>query len=88
MIQAIPIAFGSLKGTRYDFLLQGDTLTLNVPGNDTPCISVISKGSFRATGGDLDLKVYAGNVLNWPDNKQYQITSLEPNSRLVNLIKG
>ena len=55
--------------------------------NDTH-ISVVSKGSFKAHGDGWEITLVAGNVVDWPAHQEHEFIALEPNSRLVNIIKG
>jgi len=88
MMELSAISFGKLNGTRYDFPLAGDTLPMHTHGETDTHISIVSKGSFRAHGDGWELTLVAGNVVDWPAHQAHEFIALEPNSRLVNIIKS
>jgi quercetin dioxygenase-like cupin family protein len=88
MMQVSPITFGKLNGTRYDFPLAGDVLPMHTHGENDTHISIVSKGSFKAHGDGWDLTLVAGNVVDWPPHQAHEFVALEPNSRLVNIVKA
>ena len=88
MMQVLPITFGKLNGTRYDFPLAGDVLPMHMHGENDTHISIVSKGSFKAHGDGWELMLVAGNVVDWPAHQAHEFIALEPNSRLVNIVKA
>jgi quercetin dioxygenase-like cupin family protein len=88
MMELSAISFGKLNGTRYDFLLAGDTLPMHTHGETDTHISIVSKGSFRAHGDGWELTLVAGNVVDWPAHQAHEFIALEPDSRLVNIVKA
>jgi len=88
MLQQKPLAFGNLVGTVYDFPEAGDVLPMHQHDEVGNHISVVSKGSFRAHGDGWDMTLVTGNVVDWPANQAHEFIALEPDSRLINIVKG
>ena len=88
MLQFSPISFGKLSGTRYDFPLAGDVLPMHTHSEFDTHISIVSKGSFKVHGDEWELILVAGNVVDWPAHQAHEFTALEPESRLINIVKG
>jgi len=51
-------------------------------------ITIVARGSFRVHGEGYDIISKAGDVLDWDANQLHEFIALEPNSRIVNIIKG
>ena len=85
-----PLALGKLTGTIYDFEHEGDELPLHVHGEQDIHITVVARGSVRAFGpaGAWETVVSAGAVLDWEVGRFHGFIALEPNTRLVNIVKG
>lgn len=83
-----PVNFGFLTGRLYDFPEINDVLPMHTHGEEGNHISIVSKGSFKAHGDGWEMVITAGNVIDWPANQAHEFIALEPNSRLVNIIKG
>lgn len=85
-----PLALGKLTGTIYDFEHAGDELPLHVHGEQDIHITVVARGSVRAFGpaGAWETVVSAGAVLDWEVGQFHGFIALEPNTRLVNIVKG
>jgi hypothetical protein len=88
MLQSKPLELGKLKGTIYDFPNVGDELPLHVHTEDDVHISICAKGSIKAFGEGWESVISSGAVLDWEPGQYHGFISLEPNSRLVNIIKG
>ena len=88
MLEAKPIEFNDLRGTIYDFPLVGDILPMHWHTSENVHITVVCRGSFKATGPNWEKIISAGDVINWEPLQQHEFASLEPNSRLVNIVKG
>jgi quercetin dioxygenase-like cupin family protein len=82
-----PLLLGNIRGTIYDFELEGDVLPLHNHGHDSVHISIIAKGSFRAFGREFDQTLPTGTVLDWQAGVEHGFEALEPSSRLINIIK-
>ena len=85
-----PLAIGKLTGTIYDFDDVGDELPLHVHGEHDINISIVARGSVRAFGPDdaWELVATTGAVLDWQVGQWHGFVALEPNTRLVNVVKG
>lgn len=88
MMKTTRIEFGSLTGTVYDFEVVGDTLPMHTHIDENAHISVVARGSFKAHGDGWQRTLATGNVIDWPPNYAHEFIALEPDSRLVNIIKG
>ena len=87
-MQTSAIQMGILHGTRYDFPEVDDVLPMHTHGDMGNHISIVSRGSFRAHGNGWEMTLVAGNVVDWPAGQAHEFVALEPDSRLVNIIKG
>jgi quercetin dioxygenase-like cupin family protein len=89
MPMSTPKQFGKLQGIIYDFSEANDVLAMHSHDENTIHISVVSRGSFRVhNGGGWDITIKAGDVVDFEPNEQHEFIALEPNSRIVNIIKG
>jgi quercetin dioxygenase-like cupin family protein len=81
--------FGKLNGTIYDFPEINDILPMHSHSEDDSHITIVSKGSFRAHNGSTwDITIKAGDVVDFEPNEPHEFIALEPDSRIVNIIKG
>lgn len=81
--------FGKLQGVIYDFPEVNDTLAMHTHTDQDVHITIVSKGSFRAHNGiDWDITIKAGDVVDFEPNDPHEFIALEPDSRIVNIIKG
>jgi len=85
-----PLAIGNLTGKIYDFDVVGDELPLHVHGEHDIHISIVARGSVQAFGQDgaWELVAHTGAVLDWEVGQWHGFLALEPNTRLVNIVKG
>ena len=85
-----PYAAGKLSGAVYAFGHVGDELAAHVHDAASNHITIIMQGSFRCTGNHLiDGKVLRqGQVVDWPTGEPHGFVALEPNSRMLQIIKG
>ena len=51
-------------------------------------ISIVARGKVKAFGDGWETKASAGAVLDWEVGQYHGFIALEPNTRLVNIIKG
>ena len=87
-MQEKAIEFGSVSGKVLDFPEVGDTLPMHEHGEVGNHFTVIARGSFMARGVDWYCTLNAGDIVDWPANQPHEFSALEPNSRLVNIIKS
>jgi quercetin dioxygenase-like cupin family protein len=88
MLQVSPIFFGKLNGSRYDFPIVGDVLPMHSHQEHDAHISIVNKGSFKVHGNNWELTIVAGNVIDWPAYQEHEFIALEPDSCLINIVKG
>jgi quercetin dioxygenase-like cupin family protein len=88
MIQKKLLELGILKGAILDFPVIGDTLPMHWHKPESTHITIIARGSFKATGPNWERTVSAGDVIDWEAYQQHQFVALEPSSRIVNIVKG
>lgn len=83
-----PLNIGILIGAIYDFDVPGDKLPLHIHNDKTVHISIVARGSFEITGPTFEsVKADTGVVMDWDKDTAHEFTALEPNSRLINIIK-
>jgi quercetin dioxygenase-like cupin family protein len=88
MLQLKTLQLGKLNGTVYDFPEINDTLAMHKHTETDVHITIVARGSFRVHGEGYDMTAKAGDVLDWDANQLHEFIALEPNSRIVNIIKG
>lgn len=88
MLQEKHTQLGKLFVIIYDFPEIGDELPRHVHGPEDVHISVLARGKLRAFGDGWEQEVSAGAVLDWEPGIYHGFVALEPNSRLVNIVKG
>lgn len=79
---------GKLNGTIFDFPEIDDILGMHAHTEEDVHITIVAKGSFRVHGNGWEKEVVSGNVLDWAPHDPHEFIALEPNSRIVNIIKG
>jgi quercetin dioxygenase-like cupin family protein len=82
------ISFGKLTGTIYDFPEVGDELPRHTHTEQDVHISIVARGRFLAFGDGWEREVNTGAILDWEPGIYHGFKALEPNSRLVNIVKG
>ena len=88
MLRINPISTGRLNGTVYDFEEVGDELERHTHTAADVHISIVARGRLFAFGDGWEREVSAGAVLDWEPGIYHGFKALEPNSRLVNIVKG
>jgi quercetin dioxygenase-like cupin family protein len=88
MLQAKPLALGRLSGTIYDFPEVGDVLPMHTHTESDVHITVVARGAFLTRGTGWERAVQAGDVLDWRAGESHEFVASEPDSRIVNIIKG
>jgi len=85
-----PLALGKRTGTIYDFDEVGDELPLHVHGEEDIHITIVARGKVKAFGpdGSWETEASAGAVLDWEIGQWHGFIALEPNTRLVNIVKS
>ena len=78
---------GKLFTSVFDFPEINDILPMHNHNDNDVHISIIARGSFRIHGDGWDMISKAGDVIDWETGKRHEFIALEPNSRIVNIIK-
>lgn len=88
MMQQKDYTFGKLTVVVFDFPEVGDELPRHVHSETDVHISVVARGRIRAAGDGWERVVEQGALLDWEPGQYHGFVALEPNSRLVNIVKG
>lgn len=88
MLTSRPLSFGKLAGTIYDFPEVGDELERHTHTPADVHISIVARGRLLAFGNGWEREVASGAVLDWEPGIYHGFRAIEPNSRLVNIVKG
>lgn len=88
MLQIKALTTGRLFGTIYDFPEVGDELPRHTHTADDVHISIVARGRLVAFGDGWEREVSSGAVLDWEPGVYHGFRAVEPNSRLVNIVKG
>lgn len=85
---AKPFTFGNVSGTIMDFASAGDTLPMHAHDESTIHFTVVARGSFIGRGPGWEKTLSAGDVIDWKVGAPHEFEAVEPNSRIVNIVKG
>ena len=88
MLQSKGLSLGRLTGTIYDFPEVGDELERHTHTEHDVHITIVSRGRILVFGDGWEKEVGAGAILDWEPGVYHAFRSLEPHSRLVNIVKG
>ena len=88
MLQYKLFNFGKLNGTIYDFPEINDILPKHDHDETNVHITVVARGKFKAVGDGWEKELSSGDVVDWQPHQPHEFISLEPNSRIVNIIKA
>lgn len=80
--------FNNLECLIYDFPNINDELPIHSHDEKGIHITIVSRGSFKIFGDDWEIISSSGDVMDWQVGQQHGFISLEPNSRLVNILKN
>ena len=72
----------------YDFEEINDELPLHDHTDKDIHFSIIARGKILAFGPEWEKEVSAGVILDWEPGQPHGFKALEPNSRLVNVLKN
>lgn len=79
---------GSLRGAVYDFEKAGDILPKHNHTEDTAHITIVARGKLKAYSHDWELEATAGQILDFRAGEPHELTALEDNTRIFNIIKN
>jgi quercetin dioxygenase-like cupin family protein len=82
------LSYGKLTGGIYDFEFAGDELARHTHDETTVHISIVARGSFKMVGDGWEMTAKCGDVVDFDIGQYHAFIALEPNSRLVNIVKG
>jgi quercetin dioxygenase-like cupin family protein len=82
-----PFKFGDLNGTIYDFEESGDVLPKHNHKPDDVHITIVARGRLRAHSHDWSTEATAGQILDFRPGEPHELTALEPNTRIINIVK-
>ena len=78
---------GDLKGTIHDFEVAGDILGKHVHTEDNVHVTIVARGSIKAYSHDWEKVATAGQILDFRAGEPHEITALEDNTRIINIVK-
>lgn len=81
------LSIGKLTGTIYDFENVGDELARHTHGEHDIHISIVARGSVKVFGDGWETTANTGAILDWEVGVYHGFIALEPNTRLVNIVK-
>lgn len=87
MLLSTPIVYGDIIGTIYDFEKAGDVLPKHNHTEDDVHITIVARGKVKAASHDWSIEVESGKIIDFRPYEPHEITALEDNTRIVNLIK-
>ena len=82
-----PLVAGNLTGTIYDFEVVGDVLPMHNHDETNAHITVVARGSVKASGEGWERVFKSGAVIDFPTNQPHEFVALQPNTRIVNIVK-
>ena len=88
MLQHNITQHGTLSATTYDFDDVGDELPRHTHDDQTVHVSIVARGAFKVFGDGWEQEYRAGAFLDWEPGVYHGFIALEPNSRLINIVKG
>ena len=82
-----PLSAGGLSGVIYDFEVVGDTLPMHSHTELNAHLTVVARGSVKAHGNGWERVLKSGAVIDFPTNQPHEFVALQPNTRIVNIVK-
>lgn len=87
MLTSKPVIYGDIRGAIYDFEKAGDVLPKHNHTEDDVHITIVCKGKIKAASHDWEIEVGAGKIIDFRPYEPHELTALEDNTRIVNLVK-
>ena len=87
MLLGKPFQMGDLVGTIYDYEFAGDVLPKHNHTEDNVHITIVARGSVKASSHDWELIADAGKILDFRAGEPHEIVALEDNTRIINIVK-
>lgn len=87
MLLSKQILYGDIRGTIYDFEKVGDILPKHNHTEDDVHITIVARGKVKAASHDWSIEVESGKIIDFRPYEPHEITALEDNTRIINLVK-
>lgn len=87
MLSSKDFELGDLKGTIYDLEFVGDKVPKHVHTEDDVHITIVCRGKLKAASHDWETIVDAGGIIDFRPGEPHELTALEDNTRIINMIK-
>jgi len=78
---------GDLVGVVYTFENEGDILPKHSHTEVSAHITIVCSGRIKAYSHDWEIEAVPGQVLNFLANQPHEFKALEPNTKIVNIVK-
>lgn len=88
MLRQSQAKFGHLDATIYDFEVIGDKLPMHTHNDADNHITIVNRGTLVARGTDWEVILKVGQIADWIAGQAHEFEALQPDSRIVNIIKG
>ena len=88
MLQQKFLAVDSIRGVIYDFPEVGDVLPKHTHTEDDVHITICARGKLEVFSNQWKFVISAGDVWDWDPGVYHGFRALEPNSRIINIIKA
>ena len=87
MLSGNQFQLGDLVGTIYDYEFAGDVLPKHNHTEDNVHITIVARGSVKASSHDWEITAEAGKILDFRAGEPHEIEALEDNTRIINIVK-
>jgi quercetin dioxygenase-like cupin family protein len=77
----------NLTGVIYDFEVAGDVLPMHNHDETNAHITVVARGSVKASGEGWERIFKSGAIIAFPANQPHEFVALEDQTRIVNITK-
>lgn len=72
----------------YDFPEEGDILPMHSHHFSDNHITIIARGRIFVRTDTWEQEIPVGTILDWDVGEKHEFVSLEPNSRIINILKN
>jgi hypothetical protein len=89
MLQVEQKEFKNIKTVSYVFENVGDILPMHnhEATPETEHISIVARGSFKVSGAGWEQNVFCGALIDFTVDQWHEFEALEPNSKIINVLK-
>jgi quercetin dioxygenase-like cupin family protein len=81
------LSAASLTGVIYDFEVAGDVLPMHNHDETNAHITIVARGSVKASGEGWERVFKSGAIIDFPANQPHEFVALEDQTRIVNITK-